>query len=73
MTHIRLTPEEAEKRFGVRPSKYFKGRPIYTKQEMRSPVFKWPYPPEDEWGAEVQAARKAEATGAGRTQLGNPC
>ena len=56
----KITIEEAEKRFGIRPSKYFKGRPIFTEEEMSNPAFKWPYPPEDEWVAEVQAARKAE-------------
>ena len=60
----KITIEEAERRFGVRPCRYFKGRPIYTKEEMGNPGFKWPYPSEDEWVAEVQAARRAEEIGA---------
>ncbi|MCZ7645053.1 MAG: hypothetical protein M5U26_07180 [Planctomycetota bacterium] len=53
----KITLEEAEKRFGVRPRRYFKGRPIYSQEEMEHPAFQWPHPPEDAWVREVQAAR----------------
>ena len=51
---------EAEKRFGVRPRRIVKGRPVYTEDEMKNPAFRWPYPPEDDWAQEVESANALE-------------
>jgi hypothetical protein len=53
----RITLEEAIARFGVRPSRYFKGFPCYTQEEASRPEFRSGLPEES---AEVQAAWNAE-------------
>lgn len=39
-----------------KPRRYYKGRPVYTQQEAADPNFNFPYPPETEWVAEIEAA-----------------
>jgi len=53
----RITLEQAIARFGVRPSRYFKGFPCYTQEEASRPEFKSGLPDEP---PEVQAAWQAE-------------
>ena len=52
--------DEAEKRFGVRPKKFYKGRPVWTEEDRRNPAFRWPYATESEWVAEVESAQEEE-------------
>lgn len=51
--------DEAEKRYGVRPHKFYKGRPVFTVEDMKNPNFKSPYPPEPEWEAEWRASESS--------------
>lgn len=53
----RIALEEATARFGVRPSRYFKGFPCYTQEEAGRPEFRSGLPEES---PEVQAAWQAE-------------
>ena len=50
-----LTLEEAIARFGVRPSCYRHGRPVYTPADRENPNYVFPYPSEPEWVAELEA------------------
>jgi hypothetical protein len=49
----RITLNDAIRRRGVRPSKYFKGMPLYTDADRQNPGYISPYPSEPEWADEL--------------------
>ena len=59
---IKVPLEDAIRQFGVRPSHYVHGVPIWSPEERRNPAFRWPYPPEPVWAADLAAEEAAEAS-----------
>jgi hypothetical protein len=44
----RVSLEESIKVHGIRPSRYWKGFPVYTAEDCQKPNYKSPYPSESE-------------------------
>lgn len=57
----RVTLEQAIRDSGVRPRFYSHGVPRYTQEDYSNPNYRFPYPSEDAWVAELGADAERKA------------
>lgn len=62
----RVTLEEAMRDSGVRPKLYRHGVPVYDEEDCSNSNYKFPFPPEPEWVAEILAAAEKREKNAGK-------